>query len=97
KEEPRELPKKEAPKPPPRKPAPPTDGEPALPRSRPLSDDPREAHSHFVERVRQAIRLLPIEPLPYFLTAQSLVAQGKYHEAHDTILAGLRLRPDWPQ
>jgi hypothetical protein len=107
KEEPKPPPK-EAPKPAPRK-----EGEPALPRPRGLPDDPREAHAWLfehgeesfkeleygraVQRFRAAIRLLPGEPMPYFLLAQALVAQGKYHEAHDSILTGLQLRPDWPR
>jgi tetratricopeptide (TPR) repeat protein len=113
KEEPKEPPKKEAPVPPPLKPAPRKDGELMLPRPPALSDEPREAHAQLIERgqesfkdleygravqrFRAAIRLLPKEPMPYFLLAQALVAQGKYHEAHDSILAGLRLRPDWPR
>jgi tetratricopeptide (TPR) repeat protein len=108
KEEPREPPKKETPKPTPRK-----DRERLFPRPPELSDDPRDAHAQLVQRgqesfrdleygrsvqrLRAATRLLPDEPLPYFLLAQALVAQGKYHEAHDSILAGLRLRPDWPR
>ncbi len=112
KEEPKEPPKKEAPPPPPRKPAP-KEGELGLPRPPALPDDPREAHAQLValgeesfkdleygravQRFRQAIRRLPDEPMPYFLLAQALVAQGKYHEAYDSLLAGLRLRPDWPR
>jgi tetratricopeptide (TPR) repeat protein len=113
KEEPKEPPKKEISKPPERKPAPRKDGEPLLPPRPALPEDPREAHALLVERgqesfqdleygravqrFRAAIRLLPGEAYPYFLLAQALVAQGKYHEAHDSILAGLRLRPDWPR
>jgi len=107
KEEPKEPPRKEEPKPPRKR-----SSEPVLPRPPAPPDDPREAHAQLVERgqeafaeleygraaqrFRQAIRLAPDEPLPRFLLAQALLAQRKYHEAHDAILAGLRLRPDWP-
>ena len=107
KEEPKEPPKKEAPKPvPPR----PPEGE--LPRPPAPADDPREEQARLVERgkeafkdleygraaqrFRQAVRLAPDEALPHFLLAQALLAGGKYHEAYDAILKGLRRRPDWP-
>ena len=106
-EEPKDPPKKEPPKPPRKR-----SGEPTLPRPPALPDDPRDAHAQLVERgleafaelqygravqrFRQATRLLPAEPLPQFLLAQALLAQRKYHAAHDAVLAGLRLRPDWP-
>ena len=48
------------------------------------------------QRFREANRLRPGEALPYFLLAQSLIAQGKYHDALDATLAGMARRPDWP-
>jgi tetratricopeptide (TPR) repeat protein len=48
------------------------------------------------ERFLQASKLTPNDPMPQFLAAQSLVAQGKYLEAIDAITAGLKLQPDWP-
>ncbi len=107
KEEPKEPPKKEEPRPPRKR-----SSEWSLPRPPDPPDDPREAQAQLVERgqeafleleygravqrFRQAIRLTPDEPMPRFLLAQALLAQRKYHEAHDAIQVGLRLRPNWP-
>jgi hypothetical protein len=101
----KEEPRKEAPKPPPRK-------TPELPRPPGPADDPREEYERLLERgqeafkdleygraaqrFRQAIRLMEKESLPRFLLAQALLAQGKYHEAYDAIVEGLRRKPDWP-
>jgi Tetratricopeptide repeat len=55
-----------------------------------------EEYGRAAQRFREANRLLPDEPLPYFLLAQTLIALGKYHEALDAILAGMAKQPDWP-
>jgi hypothetical protein len=47
-------------------------------------------------RFRQAIALVANEPLAHLLLAQAHFASGKYHDAHDAILAGLALQPDYP-
>jgi hypothetical protein len=83
-----------------------------LPRPPAEEADPRDEHARLVGEGREAFaleeygrsalrlgraaRLLPAEPLPSFLLAQALMAQGKYHQAHDAVLAGLARRPDWP-
>jgi Flp pilus assembly protein TadD len=103
-------PKKEAKKAP-VKPAPGKAG-PRLPRPPAPADDPREEaerleelgresfmdleYGRAAQRFQQAVRLAPTRPMPRFLLAQALVAQGKYHEAHEAILEGLKLKPDWP-
>lgn len=95
----KEAPKKE--KPPPELPLPP---EPKA--------DPAEEHDRQVvlgeeafrqqeyglaaQRFRQATRLRPAEGRSYFLLAQALIAQGKYHDARDAVVAGLERKPDWP-
>ncbi|MFO0846252.1 MAG: tetratricopeptide repeat protein [Gemmataceae bacterium] len=48
------------------------------------------------QRFREAARLLGRDGPPYFLLAQSLAAQGKYHQAFDALQGGLARRPDWP-
>jgi tetratricopeptide (TPR) repeat protein len=99
---------KEKQKKPSRKPRP----EPRWPGQPPPEDDPRDEHARLVragqeafadeeygraaQRFRQAVLLLPEEPLAYFLLGQALLAQGSYHAAFDAIRDGLRLRPDWP-
>jgi hypothetical protein len=55
-----------------------------------------EEYGRAAQRFREANRLRPDEPLPYFLLAQSLIALGKYHDALDAILAGMARKPDWP-
>jgi hypothetical protein len=55
-----------------------------------------QEYGRSAQRFRQAIRLRPGEGLPYFLLAQSLIAQGKYHEAQEAVPAGLERWPDWP-
>ena len=55
-----------------------------------------EEYGRAAQRFREANRLRPDEPLPYFLLAQSLIALGKYHDALDATLAGMARRPDWP-
>lgn len=47
-------------------------------------------------RFREGSRLPDPDAPTYFLLTQSLIALGKYHEAHDAILAGLARQPDWP-
>jgi tetratricopeptide (TPR) repeat protein len=102
------MPKKEQPKEVPR----PKKPEPDLPRPPAPEDDPRDEHARLVragrsafadqeygraaQRFRQAVRLLPAEPEPYFLLAQALLAQGSYYDAFDAIRDGMRRRPDWP-
>ncbi len=88
------------------------DGDPVIPRPPAPAHDPVEEHARLVQagraaflaqqygragqRFRQATRLLPDEAEPYFLLAQALLAQGKYHDAHDAARDGLLHRPDWP-
>jgi Flp pilus assembly protein TadD len=45
---------------------------------------------------REGARVPDPDGQTYFLLAQAVIAQGKYHDAHDAILAGLARRPDWP-
>jgi Tetratricopeptide repeat len=47
-------------------------------------------------RFRLAVAALPEEAMGHFLLAQALYALGKYDESVAEVLAGLRLRPDWP-
>jgi hypothetical protein len=55
-----------------------------------------EEYGRAAQRFREAGRLRPDVPQPYFLLAQSLIAVGKYHEALDAVLAGMARQPDWP-
>lgn len=48
------------------------------------------------DRFAQAIRVAPKKPLSHFLRAQAQFALGKYRDATASILAGLKLQPDWP-
>jgi hypothetical protein len=48
------------------------------------------------ERLAEASRLSPDEPLPHFLTVQVRMARGEYAEAVAAIQNGLKLSPDWP-
>jgi hypothetical protein len=48
------------------------------------------------ERLTEAGRLKPDEPLPYFLLVQVRLARGEYAEAVAAIRDGLKLAPDWP-
>ncbi len=48
------------------------------------------------ERLAEASRLKPDEPLPYFLQVQVRLARGEYSEAVAAIRDGLKLAPDWP-
>jgi hypothetical protein len=89
------------------KPAPPELRRPPMPK-----DDPREEHDRLIalgmaafegqeygrarERFREAVRLVPNQPQPYFLLAEALFALGKYHEAVAALHDGLALKPDWP-
>jgi outer membrane biosynthesis protein TonB len=83
----------------PRPPAPAEDPDDEL---RELLDRGEEAFRNLefgraAQRFRQASRTKPTAAQPRFLLAQALLAQGKYHEAHDAVVAGIRLRPDWPK
>jgi tetratricopeptide (TPR) repeat protein len=49
-----------------------------------------------IERLVEASRLTPDEPLPYFLMVQVRMARGEYAEAVAAIQNGLKLAPDWP-
>lgn len=105
---PEKEPKKEAPRAPKR-----AEDDLDLPRPPAPADDPldesgrqlalgREAfrageYGRAAQRFRQAARLAPDEARPNFLLAQALLAQGKYHEARDAVLAGLRRDPAWPK
>ena len=55
-----------------------------------------QEYGRAAQRFRQAVRTRPADGVAHFLLAQSLIAQGKYHEAQDAIVAGLQQRPDWP-
>ena len=48
------------------------------------------------EQFQQAINAAPKRPLPYFLLAQAQFAVGRYREAAASIVAGLKLDPNWP-
>jgi predicted Zn-dependent protease len=88
------------------------DAEPDFPRPAGPADDPGEEYARLLgrgeeafgdleygraaQRFRQAVRLRPAEARAHFLLAQALLAQGKYHAAHDAILAGLERDPAWP-
>ncbi len=48
------------------------------------------------DRFRQAAVVAPNRPTPWLLLAQTLFAQGKYHDAVDAVNAGVALQPDWP-
>jgi hypothetical protein len=48
------------------------------------------------ERFEQAIRDEPQKAENLFLLAQAQFALGKYREATATVLAGMKLQPDWP-
>ncbi len=48
------------------------------------------------DRFRQAAAVAPNRATPWFFLAQTLFAQGKYHDAVDAIHAGMVLQPDWP-
>ncbi len=48
------------------------------------------------DRFHQAAAVRPNQALPHFLLAQTLFAQGKYHDAVDAVQAGMVLQPDWP-
>lgn len=50
-----------------------------------------------LERFEHAARLTPNDGLPHFLKAQAEFALGKYADAAASVLAGLKLRPDWPK
>jgi Flp pilus assembly protein TadD len=84
-----------------------------LPRPPAPSDDPREEYNRQLllgreafraqeygraaQRFRQASRLEPDEAMPHFLLVQAFLAQGKYHDAMNSIRAGMRRNPDWPR
>lgn len=48
------------------------------------------------ERLAQAIRTKPDDPLPHFLLAQVRFARGEFIEAVSAIREGLKIAPDWP-
>jgi len=101
-----------APKPPPAPPAAPPGPPPELPKPPgPLADPNAESdrlvglgrtafanleYGRAAERFRQAAALTPNRPTPQFLLAETLFAQGKYHDAVDAIHAGMLPQPDWP-
>jgi tetratricopeptide (TPR) repeat protein len=89
---------------------PPREGQ--LPAPLPRAGDPLDEAAQLVElgresfadleygraaqRFRQATKLAPRDGVAWFLLAEALLAQGKYHEAQDAILAGLERDPAWP-
>jgi tetratricopeptide (TPR) repeat protein len=48
------------------------------------------------EQFQRAIDASPKRALPYFLLGQARFALGRYREAVVSILAGLKLEPNWP-
>ena len=48
------------------------------------------------DRFEQAIRAAPQKPESHFLLGQAQFALGKFRDATVAILAGLKIRPDWP-
>jgi tetratricopeptide (TPR) repeat protein len=48
------------------------------------------------EQFQKAVEAAPDRAIPHFLLAQAQVATGRYREAVVSILAGLKLKPDWP-
>jgi hypothetical protein len=56
----------------------------------------QQQYGRAAARFRQAAILEPKQPLPSFLLAQALLEQGKYDDARDAILDGLKRGPDWP-
>ncbi|QEL19036.1 tetratricopeptide repeat protein [Limnoglobus roseus] len=55
-----------------------------------------DEYGRAVERLNEAIKVRPDEPLSYFLLAQVRFARGEYAEAVAGIHDGLKLAPDWP-
>lgn len=55
-----------------------------------------EEYGRAVERLDEAIKAQPKEPLPRFLLAQVRFARGEYAEAVAAVRDGLALAPDWP-
>lgn len=55
-----------------------------------------DEYGRAAERLTEAIKLKPDEPLPYFLLAQVRFARGEYAESVTAIRDGLKLAPDWP-
>lgn len=56
-----------------------------------------QEYGRATQRFREALRQPDRDPAVWFLLAQSLIAQGKYHPAYDAVLEGLGRRPDWPE
>jgi tetratricopeptide (TPR) repeat protein len=50
-----------------------------------------------LERFEQALELTPNDAMLHFLRAQAEFALGKYADATASVLAGLKLRPEWPK
>ena len=55
-----------------------------------------DEYGRAAERLAEAIKLKPDEPLPHFLLAQVRFARGEYAESVAAIRDGLKLAPDWP-
>jgi hypothetical protein len=55
-----------------------------------------QAYGLAAHRFRQATRVDPNGARAYFLLAQAQFALGKYHQAVESIHAGMRLHKDWP-
>jgi Flp pilus assembly protein TadD len=53
-------------------------------------------HGLAAHRFRQATLIAPAEPLGHLLLGESFFALGKYGEAVEAIVNGVRLQPDWP-
>jgi hypothetical protein len=56
----------------------------------------QQQYGRAAARFRQAAQLEPAQPLPLFLLAQALLEQGRYDDARDALVEGLRRKPDWP-
>ncbi len=100
------------PAPPPRPPLPPPGPPPELSMPPAPLNDPDAEYNRLIglgrdafanleygraaDRFRQAAAVAPNRAPPWFLLAETLFAQGKYHDAVDAVQAGMALQPDWP-
>jgi tetratricopeptide (TPR) repeat protein len=100
--EPKKKPPERPARPGPRMPGPPAPADDPAEEAERLEGLGRESfkdleYGRAAQRFAQASRLAPDLPMPRFLLAQALLAQGKYHDAADAIVGGLKRNPDWPK
>ncbi len=55
-----------------------------------------DEYGRAIERLTEAIKARPTEPLSHFLLAQVRIARGEYAEAMMALRDGLKLTPEWP-